>query len=122
MSDYHILSQDRDEKTVSVVFHIPVPSTGTNRAGLSWRDAVVREQGGSASITSVLPDISATEDTQLKAGELYEKRETVRFSSKNLTPAQRQAEVEARFTEASTELISEKQVVLEWIGFQGDIS
>lgn len=122
MADYHILLQDKDRKTVNCVFHIPVPSVGTNEANLSWRDAIVKEQGGSANIVSVLPDISPVEDTQLKAGEIYEKQETVRFSSKNLTPVQRKAEIEVRFNELKTELIQEKQKTLEWIGYQGNVS
>ncbi len=123
MSNYHILTQDDKRKTANVVFHVPVPSTGTNQAGLSWRDAVVREQGGSANIVSVLgTDIDPTEDTQLKAGEIIEKQQTVRFSSINLSSAQRQAEIEVAFTQLQSDLIAEKQITLEWIGFQGDVS
>lgn len=122
MSDYHILQQDKEQKTVSVIFHIAIPAAGTNEAGLSWRDAIVRDQGGSGSISSVLTDISPTEDTKLKAGELYEQQETVRFSSKELTPSQKRTEIEAQFTAKSSEIIAEKQVTLQWIGFDANVS
>ena len=94
---YHILQQEPKGRTARVVFHVPVPATGKNEADLTWRDAVVLDQGGSGQITSILTNIEPTEDTQLKAGEIVEQAETVRFSSVNLTPAQKKAEIEARF-------------------------
>lgn len=121
MSDYHILTQGQKRKSVNVVFHIPVPGAGTNQAGLSWRDAVVREQGGSVNIVSVLgTDIDPTEDTQLKAGELVEHQVIVRFSSINLTNAQRKAEIEGHYATSKNDLIAEKQITLEWIGFSAN--
>lgn len=122
MSDYHILTQEDKKRTVSVVFHIPVPAVGTNEAGLSWRQAVVEELGGSSVIVSILPGISVAEDTQLKAGEIIEKVETVRFTSVNLTKAQRKIEIEAYFNELKTDLIAEKQTTLEWIGYEGTVA
>jgi hypothetical protein len=118
MSDYHILITDKEykKKQVSVVFHIPIPSGGTNIGGISWRDALVLELGGSANITSVLTGISAGEDTDLKAGALFEVLTNVRFSTVNLNNTQRRAEVEAKFTEISSNIISEKQESLVFMG------
>jgi hypothetical protein len=121
MSDYHIQTQDDEKKSASVVFHIPIPASGTNEANLSWRDAIVREQGGSANITSVLPNIEATEDTKLKAGELLEVSRAVNFSSKNLTPAERNAEIVTFFNNLVSEIVAEKQITLEWIGYAADV-
>ena len=120
MSNYHIGIQDIDKKSVNVVFHIPISSGGQNEADLTWRAVVVKEQGGSDNIVSVLSDISPTESTQLKSGEIYEKSETVRFSSINLSVAQRKAEIKARFNNLKTKLIQEKKITLEWIGYKGD--
>lgn len=116
--DIHILTVDKGQKSASVVFHIPVPTTGANGAGLSWPDAVVREQGGSGSIASVLPGISAGEDTALKAGELIEYITSVRFSSRHLTNAERLAEIKNAFAEIKTDLIAEKQITLAFIGYE----
>ncbi len=122
MSDYHVRVQGLEYKTVNVVFHIPVPAGGKNQANLSWRDAVVNEQGGSSKIESVLPDLIGTqEETNLKAGAIIEKVETVRFSTKNLTPTERLIEVETRFNEIKTEFINDKQITLQWIGFEGNV-
>lgn len=122
MSNYHILTGDIEKKTITVVFHIPVPAAGTNQANLSWRDAVVKEQGGASNIVSALgTDVNPTEDSQLKSGALVERQQTIRFSSVNLTSNQRRVEIEAAFTQLQSQLIADKQITLDWIGFEGDV-
>ncbi len=122
MSTYHIRAQDKKGKTVDVVYHIPVPAAGTNQAGVSWRTAVVSEAGGSSAINSVIPVVVGTaEETSMKSGAIIEQVETVRFSSINLSNAQKQAEIEAKYTALSSELISEKQQTLAWMDFEGDV-
>jgi len=122
MSNYHILTQEKKKRSIRVVFHIPVPAAGTNEAGISWRDAVVLEQGGSVNIVSVLPDITQQEISDLKAGELIEKLETVRFSTINLTNVQRKEEIETLFNQTKASLIAEKQIALEWIGYEAGVA
>lgn len=121
MSDYHILEQAEDQKTVRVVFHIPIPAQGTNQASLSWRDALVLSLGGSENIVSVLPGITPAEETQLKAGELFEHPTSFRFSILNLTPAQKKVEIEDKFNSLHTSILAEKQITLAWIGYEGDV-
>ena len=126
MSDYHVLEQSKNKNTVNVVFHIPVPETGTNQAELQWRDAIVLSLGGSGNIVSVLPGISTEEDTQLKAGALIEVSENVRFSSVNISNVQKKDQIEARFKELNDienkdSVLSEKQIKLAWIGYAGDV-
>lgn len=58
----------------------------------------------------------------MKAGSIFEKVETIRFSSLNLTNAQRLAEVEVAFTEAKTEILNEKQVTLNFYGKAGEVT
>jgi len=119
--NYHILTQDIKKKSVNVVFHIPIPAIKTNEAGITWRDAVVKEQGGASKIISILPDITTQEDSAMKAGEIYEIQERVKFSSTNLTNIERRVQIKTWFTKLQTELIIEKQITLEWIGFEGDV-
>jgi len=121
MSDYHILTQDPKKKTVQVIFHIPVPSSGTNAAGISWQDAMVKEQGGASNIVSSLSSIASEEESALKAGALIEVTKTVRFSSTNLSNDERKAEIEAAFEKAKKDVFAEKQIVLEWMGYEGNI-
>ena len=125
--NYHIHTQAEDKKTVNVVFHVPVPATGANEASVQWRDAVVAEKGGSDNISSVLPGIDPTELTQLKAGALIEVPKSMRFSSINLTPAQKKAEIVAEFnmltgSDPKSSVLAAKQIILEWIGYAADVS
>lgn len=122
MSDFHVLTQANDKKTVNVVFHISVPASGTNDAGISWRNAVVKEQGGADNIVSVLPDITTQEESALKSGELIERLEPVRFSSISITNAQRLQEIRNHFNSLSQEIIAEKQITLDFMGYEGDVS
>lgn len=128
MSDYHILEQTRDGKQVNVVFHVTVPASGTNSAGVTWRDAVVKERenekdesGNFITISSMLKNINAGEATNLANGALIEVNDIVRFSRLGLTPAQKRTEIENYFNVINSNLITEKQAVLEWIGQDGDV-
>ena len=121
MSDYHILEMVKNGKSVRVVFHVPVPAAGTNQAGISWRDAIVKSLGGSANIVSVLTDISVVEDTGLKSGAIIEILNSVRFSSIILTNPQRKSEVEAKYNVVKSEIIATKQVELTFMGFSADV-
>lgn len=120
MSDYHIRKTAINMKTVSCVFHIPIPATD-NEVGIPWQDALVSSLGGADAITSVLTDITPAEESAMKAGSIYENVATVRFSSLGLTNAQRLEEVEAAYTAAETDILAEKQVTLNFYGKSGDV-
>lgn len=121
MSNFHILTQDLERKVANCVFHIPIPA-GNNSANITWQAAVVREQNGADNIDSVLPDISAEELSALKAGSILEKQIGVRFSSKELTNSQRLAEIETAFTNETAIIQVEKQITLDFIGYEGDVT
>jgi len=118
--NFHILTMHSKKKTINLVFHIPIPSDGTNEAGLSWREAIVYEQRGAENINSVLADITPEEESFLKSGALFEKQLDIRFSSTFLTDSQRLEEIKAAFTEAQTTLLALKQLTLAWIGYSGN--
>ena len=118
--NFHILTQAKDQNTIQVVFHIPIP-TGNNEVGVSWRDAIVKEAGGADNIVSVLLDIDPTELTNMKSGALIELVENVRFSSIFLNNAQRLQQVKDRYNIVKTELIAEKQITLVFMGYGGDV-
>lgn len=120
MSDYHIREISLDLKTVNLVFHIPI-SVGNNVIGVAWRTALVSHLGGTDVITSVLLDIQEAELTAMKAGEIYENVNTVRFSSLNLTDNQRLAEIEAAYVTAQTSVLTDAQIRLNYYGYVGDI-
>lgn len=119
--DYHVLTQDKWKKSIQVVFHVPVPATGVNSVGVQWQAAIVKELGGVDNINSVLPDITETELNQLKAGALIERSATVYFQTVNMTNAQRVAQIEAYFNMIKTELIAEKAITLDFIGYSANV-
>jgi hypothetical protein len=121
MSDYHVLTQSIDQKTVNVVFHIPIPAAGTNDANVSWQNALVMSLGGTASITSVLHNIDSQELTDMQAGAIYEVFESYRFTRLGLTPQQKQTEIEGRFADLKNQLVNDKQIELQWTGQQGNV-
>lgn len=120
MSNYHVLMQAKDQNTVNVVAHLPVPAT-LNTAGLTWQQAVVQEAGGADNITSVLPDIDPVELADMKSGALVEKVESVRFSSIYLTNAQRLQQVKDWYGALKASLIEEKQITLNFMGYSGEV-
>lgn len=121
MSNYHIRETDIRLKTVSTVFHILIPATN-NAVGVTWQAALVLSLGGADAISSILTDITPEEESAMKAGSIYENVATVRFSSTDLTNAERLAEVEVAYTAASSAILDEKQITLNFYGKSGDVS
>lgn len=126
MSDYHIRELGEHEngliKTVNVVFHIPIPVVN-NAVGVPYREALVRYLGGADAIESVLPEVRQTaEESDMKAGAVFEKPISVRLSSVNLTDAQRLAEIEAAYTKEKTAELNAKQLLLKYYGKVGDVA
>ena len=122
MADYHIMTQAVNKANAQVVFHISVPATGNNLAGLTWRQAVVNSLGGSEAIDSAVGNITPEELTQLKAGELIEISKNVGFKSIHQTNAQRKTTIEEKFGSLCVSVLEEKQIVLEWTGYSGDVA
>ena len=121
MSSYHIREIAEDIKTVNVVFHIPVP-VGNNAVGLAWQTALVMHLGGADQITSKLPEVVGTaEETNMKAGAILEKLEIVRFSSLNLTNAERLVEVITAYTNTKNSELLKLQITLNFFGKIGDV-
>jgi len=111
MSNIHILQKDTKDKIVNCIFHIDVPDTD-NAVGTNWRTAVQR-------YLNPEPQMSynnSTENAKITAGEILEVVETVRFSSINLTNAQRLAEIEIAYNTRKTELLQELQAKLDFFG------
>lgn len=121
MSSYHIRGIAEDYKTVAVVFHIPV-STGNNAAGLPWCDVLVRYLGGASSINTILPEVVGTvEETNMKAGVIIEKSCVVKFSSLNLTNAQRLEEIVVAYNNIESEETNRLSMILNYFGKEGSV-
>lgn len=118
MSDFHVLDQAADGKTINVVCHFPVPAT-VNQAGMSYQTAIVLFQGGAENIRSDVAD--AEELANLQAGALYEQSVSIRWSKMGLTNAQKLAEIKAAWTAKQAELAIYFPTVLAFEGYKGDV-
>jgi hypothetical protein len=114
MSDYHIMGADRYGNSFAVVMHLPVPDA-MNEANVNYRAAIVEYQGG-APIQSRLFSIGL-EQAQLDAGEIMEK--VYPFNSNPTeTPAQKQARLDAMWSEKKAKEQAILQNVLSYWGFE----
>jgi len=124
MSDYHILTQDTSKKTATVVFRIQIPDVA-NSAGVLYRTALtdyLKYSRRVDTIASISPLTDAAELLQVQSGEIYEVRESVRFSSLSLTPIQKRNEIDARYNELITEARDRLQIILAWWGLKRTVS
>ena len=123
MSNYHILTQAQDKKTVNVIFHIPIPDV-VNAADKSYRLSLKEKlefESPTGTIESSCPYITPAELTQMQNGEIYEILRSKRFSSLSLTNAQKRNELDAEYNVLKTEARDELQVELEWWGLNRDV-
>ena len=110
MSNIHILDKDVENKTVNCVFHVASP-TGNNAAGKTWYSV----------IKSYLKPVSVIEDnvaenTLIENGEVIEVVRTFRFSTIDITNAQRLAELQAFYDSRSVSFVSDLESKLNFYG------
>jgi len=124
MSEYHILESAIDGKTIKVVFHCQLSAgeqAWTNDAGKTSLWCIVR----SKDLSSQLPDFQTDfpfEYADMQLGKVLEKMETIRFSSINLTAAQKKSEIEAFYSGWRSGIISDMQIGFEWYGYDNDVA
>lgn len=101
MPDYHILKKSLDNRYADVYVHLPVPATQTT-AGMQIPDPTLTYQralkesliGQKVTGMVVLETQWPVEYAELVDGQKVEVFNQFRFSSKDLTDAQRRAEIE----------------------------
>jgi hypothetical protein len=119
MSQVHILSQDDEKKSVSVIFHIPVPNINSPY-GVSLPTAIVTEKGGDKAITSTTA--KADELIELQEGKKIELATSVRFSKLGLSDSQKLAEIKAKYVAESDAFITKCKDRLNFFGWEGDVT
>ena len=120
MSNYHILSQADDKKTITVVFHYTVPLTAKNAANILFTDIVKK----CCDLTSQIPDhqtLYAQEYQDMQDGKVIERQINLRFSSLGLTAVQKKTEVEAAYAPHKDAEFARLQTEWEWYGFAGNV-
>lgn len=121
MSQYHVLEQSQDKKTIRVVFHFPVNQSATNAASILYTDIVKK----CCDLTSILPNFEtefSTEYNQMQNGLLIERLVVIRFSSTSLTAGEKRDEIEARWEPERVSEFAALQTEWEWYGYSRDIS
>ena len=111
----------REAKAIQVVYHFPVAAAAENAANILYRDIVKL----CCDLTSQIPNLETdfpVEYASMQNGAVIERRRTVRFSSINLTPAQKRAEIEAQYTPFQTEVFDQLQTEWEWYGYNNDVA
>jgi len=133
MSNYHILIQSEDKKTITMALHYTVPVASQNEVGYLHRDliAMVRKVfitnpstglvvGSIESRVPYLADDFAAEYAQLQTGEVIEEITTYRFSILGMTPIEKKAEIDAVWTVKQAETFAKLQAQLEFYHYDGD--
>jgi len=126
MSDYHVLEQSADKKTVRVALHYTIPADSQNQVNQNHRNliAIVRKNAESGTVKSQVPylaDEFSTELAKMQTGEIIEEVVTVRFSSLGLSNAQKKAEIEAAWEAKRAEIFDRLQTQLEYYHYDNDI-
>jgi len=124
MSEYHILESAVDGKTVRVVFHCVLTAgeqAWTNAAGKTSVWCILRSRDLSSQLPNFATDFP-DEYQDMQDGKVTEGLQNVRFSSINLTAAQKRAEIEAAYTAWRSECISDMQKEFQWYGYDNDVT
>ena len=113
MSNIHIREKSIDNKTISCIFHFPVPME-SNAVGIPWNEAVQK----ALLPTPLMADNDTTENAAITAGTVLEVAETVRFSKISLTNEEKLAEVNAAYAERQVGVFTDLAAKLDFFGLE----
>ena len=126
MSDYHVLEQARDKKTIQIALHFTVPINSKNQVNKNHRNliAIVRknESGSVPSRVPYLADEFPAELAKMQTGEVIEEVATMQFSSLELNDTQKKAEIDAFWGSKQAEVFSQLQTQLEYYHYDNNVS
>lgn len=120
MANWHALTGTPDGNAFTIVFHIPIPGAGNNRAGVQWRTALINSGLGGK---TTLPDgdgsggtISAAEKASIGSGAIFEHVEQFATNPPEAA-ATLQARIDARFTALTAAIQASLQAQLTYFGY-----
>ena len=111
MANIHVREKDKKDKTVNCIFHFSVPATN-NAVGQPWNEVIQK----SKKPVPLMDDNDSTENANISSGSVLEYPETVRFSSTNLTNAQRMVEIQSAYTARQTRVFADLASELGFFG------
>ncbi len=115
MSTIHVRAQNKENKSISVVFHAVVP-TGNNFAGVPWNQCI-RESMNPQPVLAE-SELQAVENAQIVNGDVLESVQTVIFSARELTNSERWIEIHAVYAARTAKMLAELAVKLNFWGFK----
>lgn len=128
MSNYHILSQSNDRWSIQLVDHYAVPTAGRNAASVLYTDVVKM----CCDLTSQIPNHQTafpTEYQDMQDGKVIERVVNFRFSSSDLTAAQKKTEIEngngsgeLGYAARKAKELSRLVIEWEWYGYNGNVA
>lgn len=125
MSNYHILTMAPKEHEADVVFHIAVPNENNSAipTNVNLQNCVSAYIANNDNVTAVpwLEADNYTEYQQIINGEIYEKKDTIKFNA-NITLAQKRDIIDARYTVLSTNLPDQLRSVFKFWGSNRDVT
>jgi hypothetical protein len=117
MSNYHILTGNRDGNAFTIALHVPIPAQ-PNEVGIDYRIAFVQMM--QQQTESQVPFITTEEQTQLDSGELVEV--TIHFHTYPAeTLAQKRTRLDQLYTITAARIIRELQHRLGYWGYSRSI-
>lgn len=117
MSRVHVL--DSSGPNTRLVFHIAIPATGNNSAGVQWRTAVrfgVLPRTSVMTVGTAQGQILAAENTQLTNGEIHEVVESVPVPE-GMNTAAANAFLDELHADRLAQLLAKLQQDLKYFGF-----
>ena len=117
MSNWHTRDGDDFGNGFTVLFHIPIPAGANNRAGMSYRTAIVQANLNTTvmSIGSSAGQMTAAEKAVLDAGGIVEVSRVV-YSQPSETIQQLISRLDAMFTALTSEVQAKLQNRLTYWG------
>lgn len=127
MSDFHIIDQDKSERNINVIFHVPIPIENNKanpavplRSAISEHIKPILQDGSLGVFASKLHNIDASELLKLQNGELIEIEKKVNFlAGRNKT--QKLKKINDIFNNLSTKQLNKLRKTLEFWGHSQNV-
>lgn len=127
MSHYHILQQKENKLLIKVIFHLLVPTTSTNEAGILYTEIVKKCEDLNSTLPGFATDFP-TEYQDMQDGKVIERQKSIPFSSDMLMPSQKLDEIingNANWEGYNTfkiNTLNALEAAWEWYGKDGDVA
>lgn len=124
MANWHLRQGLHDENAYSVLFHIPIPGTGSTVGGVQWRTALIQSGIGGTTTMAVGETaglITAAEKADIASGAIYEHLELVP-TNPGESNAQLRVRIDSLYQARLPEIRSKLQSALKYWGVDRNVT